>query len=63
MTEWPDPQPDPAVEPGENPEGHLLPDLPRLRTLSPAQRAELLGLVADWEGDHVEEFRRRVRAL
>lgn len=60
---WPEPQPDPDVEHGEDLDSHLLPNLARLRALTPDQRHELEQLVADWVGEHVEEFRRRLRSL
>jgi hypothetical protein len=61
--DWPDPRPDPIVERGENLELHLLPDLQRLRALTPEQRHALVDLVADWIGPRVEVFRARVRGL
>ena len=60
---WPEPAPDPPAEPGENHETHLLPDLARLRAMTPAERAELVERVRDWQGPLVERFRNRVRGL
>lgn len=61
--QWPDPQPDPETERGENSEFHLLPTLQRLRDMTPDERAELVELIRDWEGDLVEQWRERVAAL
>lgn len=60
---WPEPQPDSDSERGEDPETHLLPNLERLRNMTPEERRELVGLVADWRGELVERWRERVASL
>jgi hypothetical protein len=60
---WPEPQPDPDEERGEDPEFHLLPNLQRLRNMTPEERQELRRLVADWTGELVERWRERVASL
>lgn len=60
---WPDPAPEPDTEPGEDLDSHLLPNLHRLRTMTPEQRQDLLDRVRDWVGERVEQFRERVRSL
>ena len=57
MTVWPDPQPDPEVEPGEDAETQLLPNMERLRAMTREQRDDLRDRVADWVGPLVEQFR------
>lgn len=61
--DWPPPRDDGGVEHGENVEHHLLPPLDRVRAMTPAQRARVLDAIADWVGDAVDDYRRRVRAL
>jgi hypothetical protein len=61
--QWPEPADDPDVERGEDPETHLLPNLARLRAMTPDQRAELVELVRDWEGPLVERFRAQAAAV
>ena len=53
----------PDREHGEDPETHLLPNMERLRAMTPAQRADLRDRVADWVGPLVEQFRQRVAEL
>jgi hypothetical protein len=52
-----------SEEHGEDPETHLLPNLERLRNMTPEERQELVNLVRDWEGDLVERWRERVASL
>jgi hypothetical protein len=59
-TKPPEPQADPAEEPHEDSEWHLLPSPERLREMTPEQRAEIRAQVADWEGDLVERWQERV---
>jgi hypothetical protein len=61
--QWPDPQPEPDEERGENPEFHLLPSLARLRAMTPEERQDIVDRIKDWIGDRVEQFRARVREL
>ena len=60
---WPDPAPDPYVEPGEDPGTHLLPNLTRLRFMDWDERFELLELVRDWDGPIVRRWRQTVADL
>jgi hypothetical protein len=55
--------PEPAEEPGEDSESHLLPNLERLRAMPAQDREDLHELVRDWIGPKVEQFRERVTAL
>jgi hypothetical protein len=63
VTVWPDPAPDPPVERGEDPVTQLLPNLERLRAMTPRQRRELVRLVIDWQGPLVEWFRDTVETI
>lgn len=60
---WPDHAPEPDEERGEHPETHLLPNLDRLRAMTPEQRHDLLDRARHWMGPKVEEFRRQVREI
>jgi hypothetical protein len=59
-TEWPPPAEDPELEPGEDPDTHLLPNRERWRELSRRDRRELLELIEDWRGPDVERWHREV---
>lgn len=64
MTDLPiEPVSEPAEEAGEDPETHLLPNLERLRAMTPEARRDLRDRVADWDGPLVDQFRARVAEL
>jgi hypothetical protein len=51
------------IEWGEDPQTGLLPDLDRLRTMTPTTRAVLVDLTADWVGPLVDAWRDDVTFL
>jgi hypothetical protein len=51
---------EPEIEPGEDPETHLLPNRERWGRLSRKEKNELRDLVKDWIGPKVEAWRQEV---